>query len=84
MTPHEVLGLPEDATEEDAKAAYRRLAQMHHPDRGGDPQIFLTIGRALKDFRRKLPCQLCSGKGYIETRSGLAICRDPCPKCWRK
>lgn len=30
---HEILGLPRDATDEDIKRAYRRLAREHHPDR---------------------------------------------------
>jgi molecular chaperone DnaJ len=34
---YEVLGVPHDATEEDIRKAYRRLAREHHPDVNGDP-----------------------------------------------
>jgi curved DNA-binding protein CbpA len=33
LDPYEVLGIARDATLEEAKAAYRRLAQLFHPDR---------------------------------------------------
>ncbi len=32
MNPFKVLGIAEDATLEDAKRAYRRLAKKYHPD----------------------------------------------------
>lgn len=34
------LGLAADASLDEARSAYRRLAQTHHPDRGGDAAIF--------------------------------------------
>ncbi len=34
--PYELLGLPSDATTEDAKTAWRRLAREHHPDLNPD------------------------------------------------
>lgn len=35
---YEVLGVPEDASEQDIQRAYRRLARRHHPDANpGDP-----------------------------------------------
>lgn len=33
-----VLGLPLNATPQQIKQRYRRLAKKHHPDMGGDPQ----------------------------------------------
>lgn len=36
---YRTLGLPLEATQQDIKKAYRRLAMQHHPDRnGGDPE----------------------------------------------
>jgi hypothetical protein len=40
------LGLGRDADLEQVKASYRRLALVHHPDRGGEPAEFQRIKRA--------------------------------------
>lgn len=44
--PYEVLGLSKSASKSEAKAAYRRLAMEHHPDRGGDKARFQEIKAA--------------------------------------
>ncbi|HEU5276805.1 MAG TPA: J domain-containing protein [Xanthobacteraceae bacterium] len=44
----EVLGVSEYATAEQARAAHRQLAMLHHPDRGGDAQRMAEINRALE------------------------------------
>jgi hypothetical protein len=41
-----VLGVPRTATPEQIKAAYRHLAQTHHPDRGGNLGTFQRINDA--------------------------------------
>ena len=51
------LELPEDATKEQIKKAYRTLAKQHHPDRGGDPELFSKISEAhtvLMDNERRI------------------------------
>jgi hypothetical protein len=44
--PLEVLGLGPDATADDIRAARRRLARAHHPDRGGDALRMQIINEA--------------------------------------
>ncbi len=44
-----VLGLPEDASDEDIVAAHRKLMQKLHPDRGGNDYLAAKINQA-KDF----------------------------------
>jgi hypothetical protein len=47
-----VLALSSTADRDDVKRAYRRLAQEHHPDRGGDPDTFHEIARAYERLLR--------------------------------
>lgn len=42
------LGLPDSAGAEDIKKAYRKLAMLHHPDRGGNEETFKTIKAAFE------------------------------------
>ncbi len=41
-----VLGVAPDASADDLKRAYRRLARQHHPDAGGDEAVFKEVSRA--------------------------------------
>ena len=43
---YEVLGVPQNATTDDIKKAYRKLAREHHPDKGGDPEKFKKVQEA--------------------------------------
>jgi hypothetical protein len=39
--PWHVFGLnPHTATTDEVKSAFRELAKIHHPDKGGDPRVF--------------------------------------------
>ena len=46
------LGLPKDAVWGVVQQRYRRLAQQHHPDKGGDAELFLTYTRAFEALKR--------------------------------
>ena len=43
MDLYKELGVSPDCTSEELKHAYRTLAQIHHPDKGGDEETFKRI-----------------------------------------
>jgi len=45
-TLYQTLEVESDATQAEIKKAYKKLAKKHHPDKGGDPQIFAEINNA--------------------------------------
>ncbi len=47
----QTLELAEGATDSEIKQRYQRLAQRHHPDRGGDPAYFMEIRAAYEMLR---------------------------------
>ncbi|XP_039247558.1 translocation protein SEC63 homolog [Styela clava] len=44
--PYEVLGIREGADNVVIKKAYRKLSKEFHPDKGGDPAVFMRIRKA--------------------------------------
>ncbi|AXV10322.1 Chaperone protein DnaJ (plasmid) [Euzebya pacifica] len=55
-TAYDVLGLDRNASAEDIRSAYRRLAATHHPDAGGNEETFKAVTQAhtlLKDPRAR-------------------------------
>jgi molecular chaperone DnaJ len=43
---YDILGVDKKATTDDIKKAFRKLAQKHHPDKGGDEEQFKEITEA--------------------------------------
>lgn len=43
---YDLLGLSKNSDIGEIKKAYRKLAIKHHPDKGGDPEMFKEISRA--------------------------------------
>jgi DnaJ-class molecular chaperone len=92
LDPYQVLGLARDSGPEAVRAAYRRYAVLHHPDRGGDGERFSmgTIAyRRLSDapervevvfFRR--PTHLQAARTYLGGRMTSLVRRWE--KGWRK
>lgn len=46
MDYYSILGVKENATQDEIKKAYKKLAMKHHPDRGGDTKLFQSISQA--------------------------------------
>jgi len=46
MDHYSTLGVSRDASQEEIKKAYRKLAMTHHPDKGGNPVEFQKINDA--------------------------------------
>lgn len=56
MTHYDTLGVPRDAAAAQIKAAFRKLASEHHPDRGGDTAKAAAVNDAyacLSDSERR-------------------------------
>lgn len=43
---YEVLGVQRNASQDEIKKAFRKLAQKYHPDAGGDPEKFKEVSEA--------------------------------------
>jgi DnaJ homolog subfamily A member 2 len=85
MKCFEVLGLAPMATPDEVKQAWRRLAGVHHPDRGGDPSEFDRLrklyGEALAVAEAPKTCTKCGGSGKIRRVNGWASIDIPCDHC---
>lgn len=56
MDPYAVLGLPPDASLEEATSAYRALAKQHHPDVAVDPrsaELMASVNAAFDELRAR-------------------------------
>jgi DnaJ family protein A protein 2 len=65
---YDILGVSKNATFEEIKTKYKSLAQQHHPDKGGDPDLFKKIKHAQKTTFRSLN----SIRNYVEYAGNCA------------
>lgn len=54
MNAYEILGVPFGASQEEIKKAFRALAKLHHPDLGGDAEVFKKITAAYAELTGKM------------------------------
>jgi hypothetical protein len=47
-----ILNLTSPVTRAAIKQSYRKLSQQHHPDKGGDPEVFMEIQQAAERLLR--------------------------------
>lgn len=76
-----ILGVPEDATDDDINKKIRVLLQRNHPDRGGDYDLFQLVNEAKNYLKKVAPCELCGGTGVIRTVVGRATTEKKCGSC---
>jgi DnaJ-class molecular chaperone len=53
--PHEILGVNANASPDEIKKAFKKLAMIHHPDKGGDPEKFKEINAAYQTLTNPQP-----------------------------
>lgn len=85
MRCFESLGLPDSATTDEVKRAWRQLAMTHHPDRGGDPSEFDRLRKlydeALAVAEAPKPCATCNGSGKVRRAHGWTSIELACSRC---
>ncbi|MFW6283856.1 MAG: DnaJ domain-containing protein [Desulfosalsimonas sp.] len=71
-----ILGIPADASQEEVKTAYRRLAKQYHPDHaGGDSRKFRDIQEAysvLADSGKRREYEQHRQTGRVRVRTASA------------
>lgn len=85
MPALEKFGLSNNATPEEVRAEWRRLASINHPDKGGDAAEFMRLRvlyvAALSEANEPKDCPQCLGSGKIKQSYGFNSIDLPCASC---
>ena len=77
MSEYDILNVPHNASDEDIKKAYKKLALKHHPDReGGDTEMFKKISNAyetLSDPEKRYPYKSCLPPKQYESTVTISL-----------
>ena len=83
-------------TEGEIKKQWRKDAMEHHPDRGGDPEVFANLRkeyvknlnrarvakkRTIKSEIKGQTCTACKGLGSLKKSLGFSSINIMCPRC---
>ena len=74
MDYYSTLGVGKNASQDEIKSAYRKMAMKHHPDRGGDEATFKKISEAydtLSDPQKKEIVDLGGDPNQQRSRGGF-------------
>lgn len=52
MSPYKVLNVPEGSSLDVCKKSYRDICKKHHPDSGGDSDIFTRVSIAWDEIKK--------------------------------
>jgi len=66
----QILEIPQGSSAYVIKSAYRKLAHIHHPDKGGDAKKFSEINRAYSELTKN-PSASNTGNAYSGGYSGF-------------
>ena len=69
MNPYEILGLSPNATLDEIRTRYKQLANLHHPDKGGDENTFKNISLAYNILSDPIKKQSYDTQGIFFTDS---------------
>lgn len=70
---YDILNIPKDASIDDIKKGFKKLAVKHHPDKGGDEEKFKEIAKAyeiLSDENKRKQYDQLGDEGYERMESG--------------
>lgn len=67
MTPYQILGVPNGASKEECKKAYRKLSRQYHPDSPtGNRQKFEEIAKAYEMVQNGVAFTGVVSKGFLK------------------
>ena len=70
---YETIGVSENATQEEIKKAYKKKAIQHHPDKGGDEEMFKKISVAFDTIGDACTLQYVNAKWFCTGNNGAVF-----------
>jgi curved DNA-binding protein CbpA len=71
---YDILGVSKTSSQEEIKKKYRELSKMHHPDKGGDEEMFKKINEAYSTLSD--PSKRAEYDNPVKTYSGGMSAED--------